>query len=108
MVDIREITTVKYGLESKSLQMIEGDFLRLDDSEIPLLEDIQCIINDTNRWFSLTKYQIDEVEFAMKYGRILHLLKVSVLPSAIKSSDPFLGSQLPSFHILKYLQDVYR
>jgi hypothetical protein len=48
------------------------------------------------------------VEFAMKYGRILHLLKVSVLPSAIKSSDPFLGSQLPSFHILKYLQDVYR
>ena len=48
MVDIREITTVKYGLESKSLQMIEGDFLRLDVSEIPLLEDIQCIINDTN------------------------------------------------------------
>jgi hypothetical protein len=39
--------------------------------------------------FSLTKYQIDEVEFAMKYGRILHLLKVPVLPSAIKAMIHF-------------------
>jgi hypothetical protein len=47
MTAIPRITTVKYGLESKSLQMTEGDCPRLDVGEIPLLRDIRCIIKDT-------------------------------------------------------------
>ncbi|KAL9363817.1 hypothetical protein Peur_041690 [Populus x canadensis] len=89
MAAIRELTTVEYGLEFESLQMTEGDCPRLNASETPLLKDIRCIINDTNRLFSLTKYQIDEAEFAMKYGRILHLLKVPILSSAIKALTYF-------------------
>jgi hypothetical protein len=67
----------------------EGDYPRLNASETPLLKDIRCIINDTNRLFSLTKYQIDEAEFAMKYGRILDLLKVPILSSSIKALTYF-------------------
>jgi len=89
MTVIREVTTVEYGLESESLQMTEGDCPRPNTSGTPLLKDVRCIINDTSRLFSLTKYQIDEAEFAMKYGRILHLLKVPVLPSAIKAMIHF-------------------
>jgi len=47
MTAIPKITIVKYGLESKSLQMTEGDCPRLDVGEIPLLRDIRCIIKDT-------------------------------------------------------------
>jgi hypothetical protein len=89
MVIIRELTIVEYGLESESLQMIVGDCPRLNASETTLLKDIRCIINDTNWLFSLTKYQIDEAEFAMKYGRIFQLLKVSLLSSAIKALTHF-------------------
>ena len=59
MAAIREVTTIEYGLESESLPMIEGDCPRLNASETPLLKDIRCKINDTNRFFSLTKYQVD-------------------------------------------------
>jgi len=47
MTVIPKITTVKYGLESKSLQMTEGDCPRLDVGEIPLLRDIRYIMKDT-------------------------------------------------------------
>jgi len=47
MVVIPKITTVKYGLESESLQMTEGDYPRLDVGEILLLKDIKCIMKDT-------------------------------------------------------------
>jgi hypothetical protein len=47
MIAIPKITTVKYGLESDSLQMTEGDYPRLDVGEIPLLKDIICIMKDT-------------------------------------------------------------
>jgi hypothetical protein len=89
MTVIREVTTVGYGLEFKFLQMTEGDCPRLNASETPLLKDVRRIINDTNWLFSLTKYHVDEAEFAMKYGRILHLLKVLVLPLAIKAMTHF-------------------
>jgi hypothetical protein len=95
MTVIREVTTVEYGLESESLQMTEGDCPRPNTSGTPLLKDVRCIINDTSRLFSLTKYQIDEVKFAMKYGRILLLLKVPVLPSAIKAMIHFWD---PDYH----------
>ena len=89
MAVIREVTTVEYGLESEFVQMTEGDCPRPNANGTPLLKDVRCIINDTSRLFSLTKYQVDEAEFAMKYGRILHLLKVSVLPSTIKAMIHF-------------------
>jgi len=81
----REITTVEYGLESESLHMAEGDCLRLDVNGIPPLKDVRCIINDASRLSPLTKYLADEAEFTKIYGRILHLLKVPVLPLSIKA-----------------------
>jgi hypothetical protein len=42
-----KITTVEYGLESESLQMTEEDCLRQDVGEIPLLQDITCIMKNT-------------------------------------------------------------
>jgi hypothetical protein len=36
MTAISKITTVEYGLEFESLQMTEGECLRLDVGEIPL------------------------------------------------------------------------
>jgi hypothetical protein len=81
----REVTTVEYGLESESLHMTEGDCPRLDDSGIPLLKDVRCVINDAIRLLPLTKYLADETEFTKIYGRILHLLNVPVLPLAIKA-----------------------
>jgi hypothetical protein len=47
MAAIPKITTVEYGLESESLQMTEGDCLRLNVGEISLLKDIKCIMKDT-------------------------------------------------------------
>jgi len=47
MIAIHKITTVKYGLESESLQMTKGDYPKLDVGEIPLLKDIKCIMKDT-------------------------------------------------------------
>jgi len=85
MVVNREITTVEYGLESESLHMIEGDCPRLDDSGIPLLKDVRCVINDASRLLPFTKYLADEKEFTKIYGRVLHLLNVPVLPLAIKA-----------------------
>jgi len=81
----REITTIEYGLESESLHMAEGDCLRLDVNGIPPLKDVRCIINDASRLSPLTKYLADEAEFTKIYGRILHLLKVPVLPLSIKA-----------------------
>jgi hypothetical protein len=46
MTVIPKITTVEYGLESESLQMTEGDCLRLDVGEIPLLKNIRYIMKD--------------------------------------------------------------
>jgi hypothetical protein len=46
MTVIPKITTVEYGLESESLQMIEGDYLRLDVGEIPILKNIIYIMKD--------------------------------------------------------------
>jgi hypothetical protein len=89
MAAIHGVTIVEYILESESLQMTEGDCSKLNVNETPLLKDIRCIINDTNRLFLLTKYQIDEVEFSMKYWRILHLLKVLILSLAIKALTHF-------------------
>jgi len=47
MTAIPKITIVKYGLESESLQMTNGDCPRLDVGEMPLLKDIRCTIKDT-------------------------------------------------------------
>ena len=46
MTVIPKKTTVEYGLESESLQMIEGDCLRLDVGEIPILKNIIYIMKD--------------------------------------------------------------
>jgi hypothetical protein len=55
MTTIPKITTVEYGLESESLQMTEGDCLRLDVGEIPLLKDIRYIMKDTKNVAKMTK-----------------------------------------------------
>jgi len=65
--------------------MTEGDCPRLDDSGIPLLKDVRCVINDASRLLPFTKYLADETEFTKIYGRVLHLLNVPVLPLAIKA-----------------------
>jgi len=39
--------TVEYALKSESLQMTERDYLRLDIGDIPLFQDIRCVIKDT-------------------------------------------------------------
>jgi hypothetical protein len=55
MTTIPKITTVEYGLESESLQMTEGDCLRLDVGEISLLKDIRYIMKDTKNVAKMTK-----------------------------------------------------
>ena len=81
----REVNTIEYGLESESLHMTEGDYPRLDDSGIPLLKEVRCVINDAIRLIPLTKYLDDETKFTKIYGRVLHLLNVPVLPLAIRA-----------------------
>jgi hypothetical protein len=83
----REITTVEYEIESESLHMTEGDCPRLDDSGIPLLKDVRCVINDAGHLLPFTKYLADETEFTKIYGRVLHLLNVPVLPFGILIID---------------------
>ena len=81
----REVNTIEYGLESELLHRTEGDCPRLDDSGIPLLKDVRCVINDAIRLLPITKYLADETEFTKMYGRVLHLLNVPVLPLAIRT-----------------------
>ena len=85
----REVNTIEYGLESESLHMTEGDCPRLDDSGIPLLKEVRCVINDAIRLIPLTKYLDDETKFTKIYGRVLHLLNVLVLPLAIRAMIHF-------------------
>jgi hypothetical protein len=65
--------------------MTEGDCPKLDESGIPLLKDVRCVINDAIRLLPLTKYLADEIEFTKINGRVLHLLNVPVLPLAIRA-----------------------
>jgi hypothetical protein len=65
--------------------MTEGDCSKLDESGIPLLKDVRCVINDAIRLLPLTKYLADEIEFTKINGRVLHLLNVPVLPLAIRA-----------------------
>jgi hypothetical protein len=85
MATNHEIITVEYRFKFKSLQLTKEDCPRIDISGISLLRDVRCVINDANKLVQLTKYLKDEIEFTKIYRKILHLLKVSVLPLAIKA-----------------------
>lgn len=117
------ITTVEYGFEFKSLQLIKEDCPRLDVGGISLLKDVRCVINDANKLVQLTKYLKDATKFTKIYRRILHLLKVSVLPLAIKAlinfwdpdyrcftfGDIDMMPTIKKYSVLTYfLEDVYK
>ena len=82
MAIIKEITSIKYGLNSKSLQLLEKDCLRLDDSKLPPIKKLSYFENDLKKLISHMK-SIRKDEFSKKYGKIVEITKVSVQNSTI-------------------------
>jgi len=77
MASIKEITIIGYGFDSESLQLLEGDCLRLNDIKLPLIRNVSCFGNDLKRLFPQIK-NINEDEFLNKYGRVMEITKVLV------------------------------
>lgn len=77
MVTIKEMTSVEYGSEFESLQLLEGDCLRLDDSELPPIKNISCSGNDLKKLLSRVK-SIREDKFIKKYVRRVEITNVYV------------------------------
>jgi hypothetical protein len=77
MASIKEITIIGYGLDSESLQLLEGDCLRLNDIKLPLIRNVSCFGNDLKRLIPQIK-NINEDEFLNKYRRVMEITKVLV------------------------------
>ena len=72
MVIIKEMTSIEYGLDFESLQLLKEDCLRLDDSKLSPIKNMSCS-------------RIHEDGFLKKYRRIVKITKVSMQNSAIKA-----------------------
>ena len=71
------MNSIEYGLYSKSLQLLEEDCLRLNDSKLPPIRNVSCFDNDLKKLISHVK-SIREDEFLKKYGKIVEIIKVSL------------------------------
>jgi hypothetical protein len=72
MVIIKEMTSIEYGLDFESLQLLKEDCLRLDDNKLSPIKNMSCS-------------RIHEDGFLKKYRRIVKITKVSMQNSAIKA-----------------------
>jgi hypothetical protein len=84
MTTIKVMTSVEYELDFESLQLLERDCLRLDDSKLSPIRNVSCFGNDLKRLISHMK-SIRKDDFLKKYGRIVEITKVSMQNSAIKA-----------------------
>ena len=84
MATIKEMNSIKYGLDSKSLQLLEEDCLRLNDSILLPIKNVSCIENDLKKLISHMK-SIREDKFLKKYEKLVEITKVSVQNSPITS-----------------------
>jgi hypothetical protein len=75
MATIKKTTSIEYGLESESLQLLEGDFLRLNDNKLPPIKSISSSGNDLKKLL-LHVRSICEDGFSKKYKRLLEITKV--------------------------------
>jgi hypothetical protein len=60
---------VEYKLDSESLQLLEGDCLRLNDSKLSPIKNVSCSRNNLKKVISHLK-SIREDGFLKKYGTI--------------------------------------
>jgi hypothetical protein len=87
---------VEYELDYKSLQLLEWDCLRLDDSKLSLIRNVNCYRNDMKKLISHMK-SIREDKFLNKYKRIVKIMKVSMQNSAIKALMHFYDPEYRCF-----------
>jgi hypothetical protein len=83
MTTIKEMASIEYELDFESLQMLERDFLRLEDSKLPPIKNMSGSRNDLKKLISHMK-SINEDGFLKKYGRIAEITKVSMHNSTVK------------------------
>jgi hypothetical protein len=78
------MTYVEYGLEFESLQLLEGDYLRLNNSKLPPIKSTSSSENDLKKLLSYVR-NICEDEFSKKFRRLVQITKVLIQNLAIKA-----------------------
>ena len=78
------MTYVEYGLEFESLQLLEGDCLRLNNSKLPPIKSTSSSENDLKKLLSYVR-NICEDEFSKKFRRLVQITKVPIQNLAIKA-----------------------
>jgi hypothetical protein len=76
------MNSIEYGLDSESLQHLEEDCLKLNDSKLPPIKNVSCLENDLKKLISHMK-SIRKDGFLKKYGKIVEITKVSMQNSTI-------------------------
>ena len=77
MATIKKMIFIEYELDYESIQLLEWDCLRLDDSKLSLIRNVSCSGNDMKKLISHMK-SICEDKFLQKYNRIMENMKVSM------------------------------
>jgi hypothetical protein len=75
MATIKKTASIEYGLEFESLQLLEGDFLTLNDNKLPPIKSISSSENDLKKLL-LHVRSIHEDDFSKKYRRLVEITKV--------------------------------
>jgi hypothetical protein len=101
MAFIKKMTFIEYKLQSESLQLLEGNCLRLNDSKFPPIKSISSSGNDLKKLFSHVR-KIRKDEFSKKFGRLVEIIKVPIQNSATKALLHFWNLEYPMFHLWRF------
>ena len=96
MTIIKETTSVEYELESKSLQLLKKDCLRLNDNKLSPIRNLSSLGKNLKK-LPLYVKSISKEKFLKKYRRIVEIMRVSIQNSTIKTLMHFLDLEYHCF-----------
>jgi hypothetical protein len=78
------LTFSKYGERSEMMQLVKGDCPKTKVEELRYITKVHCFIDSIKKLAPILGY-IDENLFEKKYGRIAHLIRMSIQISVVKA-----------------------
>ena len=64
--------------------MTEGDYPRSDAKKLSPIKNLNCTVNEVNKLIAHFQ-NVNEIAFLRKYGRLVEIVKVEVLNSAVRA-----------------------
>jgi hypothetical protein len=71
------MTISEYGKKSKTMKLVERDYLRTKVRELPHMTKVHCFMNNIEKLVSIFSY-IDKTFFERRYEIITHLVRLLV------------------------------